>query len=303
MPGLEGGLTVGLPDDLALQPFGMLVATAVLVGTFLAERRARQEGIHPQILGEMAGYLLIFGFVIGHVLDAVFYHWDEVVRRPVFLLEIWNGLSSFGGFFGAVVGGLVWCWRRGYPFIPFADPIAWALPFGWLFGRLGCFVAHDHPGHITDFPLAVADYQSPYDVPPYPARHDLGLYEVLWCLAVIPLFLWLGRTPRRRGFYLALLPLLYAPVRFGLDFLRATDHPNGDNRFYGLTPGHYAAVLLLALGIWTWLRVHRGPPIGVPLDARWPPETLEVLDDPGPGDPPAEQDRGSSREVGRTTLK
>ena len=30
------------------------------------------------------------------------------------------------------------------------DSVAYGMPVGWLFGRLGCFVVHDHPGHITD---------------------------------------------------------------------------------------------------------------------------------------------------------
>lgn len=259
-----------LPENVYVHPFGALVAAGVLIGATVASRRARQEGLHPKVLGEMAAYVLIGGFVLGHVLDAVFYHWEVVVERPLFVLELWNGLSSFGGFVGAIAGGLFWLWRRGYPLLPFADLTSWAFPFGWLFGRLGCFVVHDHPGAVTDFPLAVADYHVSGMSPPWLVRHDLGLYEVFWCLGVIPLFLWLGRTPRPRGFYAALLPMLYAPIRFGLDFLRATDVPNGDPRILlGLTPGHYGAVLLFAIGVGTWLHVRRAPRVALPRDIRW----------------------------------
>lgn len=258
------------PHGIGIQPFGILVASGVLVGAWIATKRAEREGLHPRVMSELAGYVLLSGFVFGHVLDALFYHWDEVVRRPFFLLEIWNGLSSFGGFIGAVVGGAVWWVRRRYSLIAFLDPIAYAFPFGWIFGRTGCFMVHDHPGRITDFPLAVADYRIPGELVHH-TRHDLGLYEVFWCIAVIPLFLWLGRRRRRRGFYLVLLPLLYAPVRFGLDFLRATDISYADSRYAGLTPGHYGAFLALAAGLAMVYRVFFRPEPDVPGDAQWPP--------------------------------
>ncbi|MCB9593552.1 MAG: prolipoprotein diacylglyceryl transferase [Sandaracinaceae bacterium] len=259
-----------LPEQIEIHPFGALVAAGVLIGANLASRRARQEGLHPKVLGEMAAYVLVGGFVLGHVLDAVFYHWEVVEQDPLFVLQLWNGLSSFGGFVGAICGGVFWLWRRGYPLVPFADITSYAFPFGWVFGRMGCFVVHDHPGSVTDFPLAVADYEVRGMMPPWQVRHDLGFYEVLWCLAVIPLFFWLGRTKRVRGFYAALLPMLYAPIRFGLDFLRATDIPNGDPRILaGLTPGHYGAILLFAIGAAMWLYIRQERRYVIPRDIRW----------------------------------
>ncbi|HJL20141.1 MAG TPA: prolipoprotein diacylglyceryl transferase [Sandaracinaceae bacterium LLY-WYZ-13_1] len=278
-----GGLGVeALPAHLELHPFGMLVAMGVLVGVTVARRKAIADGLHPGALGELAGYMLISAFVLGHVLDAVFYHWEVVVERPLFLLELWNGLSSFGGFVGAFVGSMAWVAMRGYSFVAFADPIAFSFPFGWLFGRLGCTVAHDHPGKVTDFFLAIEDYRIRGGFPPWQTRHDLGLYEVFWCLAMIPLFLWLGRRRRKRGFYLTILPLLYAPVRFGLDFLRATDVPQADPRLVAgvLTPGHLGAILLFSAGLFmAWRLLTRPEPV-VPPDARLDPAGGDRAVDP-----------------------
>ena len=42
--------------------------------------------------------MLIAGFMGGHMLDEIFYHPQELVKRPWSLFFLWEGLSSFGGF-------------------------------------------------------------------------------------------------------------------------------------------------------------------------------------------------------------
>ena len=67
------------------------------------------------------------------------------------------------------------------------------------------------------------------------------------------------RKPRKRGFFMALLPLIYAPVRFFLDFLRETPDHGGDVRYYGLTPGQYGSILFFLVGIVIAVRIARRP--------------------------------------------
>ena len=253
---------------LAIHPFGLLVATGVVLGAWLARWKAARDGVHPETVMNLAGWVLIPGFICAHVFDDLAYRPELVAERPWHLLFIWDGISSFGGFFGAVAGAFVWSRRRKLPGLAFADPIAFAFPLGWLFGRTGCFVVHDHPGRVTTFFLGVADYEVGY--PPYQVRHDLGFYEVLWSALVVALFFFLAREQRPRGLYLALLALLYAPERFGLDFLRATDFSHADARYFGLTPGHYAAIVLLLIGTSTAIAVARRPWPEIPRWARWP---------------------------------
>lgn len=276
------GHTFDFPPDVQVHPFGLLVAAGVILGAFVAERRARHVGLEPMAISGLSGHVIVGGFVVGHVFDAIAYHPDHVLEEPWYVLEIWNGLSSFGGFLGAIVGAVVWQRRHQLPFVAIriaSDPIAFSFPFGWLFGRIGCFVTHDHPGRVTMSPLGVADYAVGY--PPYQVRHDLGLYEVFWCLAMIPLVLALGRRTWPRGLFLGLVPLLYAPVRFGLDFLRATDLDASDPRYLGLTPGHYAAVVLFGLGALVLVRTARDPWPVVPAWIGQPsPAEKDVADEP-----------------------
>ncbi|MEM9069412.1 MAG: prolipoprotein diacylglyceryl transferase family protein [Myxococcota bacterium] len=179
----------------------------------------------------------------------------------------WLGLSSFGGFLGAAFSVWVWKARRKLPALPLAELACWCFPAVWIFGRSGCFVVHDHPGAETTFFLGVENFHNNPGV----IRHDLGLYEVLWALVVTALFFKLRhRQTRPTGFFVALLPLLYTPVRFGLDFLRATDVANPDNRFYGLTPAQYAAIGFFFFSVYFLRRVLRSDPPEIPDAMKWP---------------------------------
>ncbi len=277
-------------ETVKFHPFGLLVMIAILFGTRVAENFARHEGIKPRLVTEFLAFATLLGlFVAAPALNTLFYYpgrllevFEDFKNIPetfgsVSSLQglvdafrtgfphfhhIFSGISSFGGFIGVITAGFLWRRHRKMPLMPLADIVAFCFPFGWLFGRLGCTVAHDHPGRVTDFFLAF----NPYEVghAPYLPRHDLGFYEVLWCLTVIPLFLYLAKRPRPRGLFVALLPALYAPVRFFLDFLRTPPSVSGDVRYLGLTPGQFASLALMVAALATLRWVLTSPPVEVP---------------------------------------
>jgi phosphatidylglycerol:prolipoprotein diacylglycerol transferase len=251
---LEGWSIPG--TTLGIHPFGLLVAAGVLAGLSLALRHARRNNIRADMLQELVTYVLVSGFVLGHVFALVAYFPDKLLREPWRIFFIWEDLSSYGGVFGSALGAYYWSYKRKVPLLPVYECIAFGFPLGWAFGRTGCFVVHDHPGRETDFFLGVADYQ--YPGLPVATRHDLGLYEVFWSLAVLALFLWLGKRQRPWGLYTGLFALLYGPFRFGLDFLRVSDQT-----YAGLTPGHYASLVsvLIALALFRHMRKHGREPL------------------------------------------
>jgi phosphatidylglycerol:prolipoprotein diacylglycerol transferase len=151
-------------------------------------------------------------------------------------------MSAFGGFFGALAGLAIYFARRHRGWLVEADILVQALVVGWVFGRLGCTLVHDHIGTRTQFPLAVRFPNGP--------RHDLGLYEFLFTvLVLVPAVFALNRRPRRPGTSVWVIALLYAPVRFFADFLRHTDLPAPDARYAGLTPAQYACIALATIGL------------------------------------------------------
>ncbi len=204
--------------------FGVLVATGVLVGIWLARKRAKFMGIDPIKLESLINWMLLSGFICSHVLDTIFYHPDELVHRPWSIVFIWEGLSSFGGFVGAALGLFLWKRFRGggASLLPYADLILSVYPVAWIFGRMGCSVVHDHKGHAA-------------------------VCALMW------------RRKWKSGTYIAVTCAMYAPVRFVLDFLRDSSGPTGDPRYFGLTPAQWACIALFGFAIWMWLKGRRPP--------------------------------------------
>ncbi|HYQ40360.1 MAG TPA: prolipoprotein diacylglyceryl transferase family protein [Polyangiaceae bacterium] len=249
------GLIGDFPSiPFTIKPFGALVATGVYIGSVLATRQGRRLGLSDRVMASFIAWVVGVGFLGGHMLDVIFYYPGQVLRDPLSLIRVWEGLSSFGGFSGAIIGGFLWKWRYKADILPYADVIASSFPAAWVFGRTGCSVAHDHPGLPSDAWFAVQ----------YPGggRFDLGLYEMLLTIPLALAFLWLRKKPRPWGFYVGAITIAYAPVRFALDFLRVAEpiaESGGlvaavDPRYAGLTPAQWACFGLLAVGVYFFAR-------------------------------------------------
>jgi phosphatidylglycerol:prolipoprotein diacylglycerol transferase len=226
-----------------VQSFGILSALGVWLACWLLVRGARVRGLDERPVVGVATWALVGGLVGAHLMHLLLYHPEEL-RGPWNawqLLKFWDGLSSTGGVLGGAAAVALYFRQRGLPFSHYSDVFALAVAPGWVVARLGCFSVHDHLGRLTTFPLAVAF--------PEGARHDLGLYDAL-LLAVISAILYVcARRGLLRGRFLPLLALLYGTGRFFLDFLRATDLPYVDARYFGLTPAQYMCIGFAVYGI------------------------------------------------------
>ncbi len=237
---------------LELHAFGALSALGIYMGARLAARAARLYAPgNERALVESAPWLVVGGVIGGHFVHLFGYH-PEILQRDGWtsILRIWEGQSSMGGLLGAMITLLILFRVKNWKILPNLNAFALGLAPGWAIARLGCFAAHDHPGVLTDFPLAVAF--------PGGARHDLGLYDALVLGALTLLLYLLARKPRPEGQLMGVLAIGYAVPRFFLDFLRAgADDPSltfVDGRILGLTPAQYVAMILLCIGTWLLLR-------------------------------------------------
>ena len=100
---------------------------------------------------------------------------------------------------------------------------------------------------------------------PHTAIHDLGFYEALWFLALVPLFYWLDRKPRFPGFFAMLLLFTHMPMRIYLDTFRLRD---GIDRWYfatdsfqGVTPAQIISGSFMILGVWIFAKRRHIEPV------------------------------------------
>ncbi len=232
-----------LPFGIPLHAFGLFVALGIYLGTRLAARAARQLSPGDDALIQRLAPWAVGGGLLGaHLLHVLGYHPELLTQKGWWAVLVPQGISSMGGVLGALAGILLFFRREGLPARRYLDALALGTAPGWAVARIGCFLAHDHPGVRTDFPLAV-QYAGG-------ARHDLGLYDVFVLAALSALLYALARRPRPQGFLMGVLAVGYCVPRFFLDFLRADDLAFVDGRYFGLTPAQYICVALAAVGAW-----------------------------------------------------
>ena len=224
-----------------------MVALGFIAGASLAAKRAEKTGLSAKAINDVAMLCLIFGILGAHVVSLLGEKPSVLWTEPWILLQVWSGLSSYGGFLGAGIAVVVYFRRKKLSFFPYADAIMFGLFPGWMLGRIGCFSVHDHPGRLSDFFLAVQF--------PGGARHDLGLYEAILALLISGVIYWLGRKERPRGFFFALLLLLYPIPRFFLDFLRASDLADSNPRYIGWTLPQYGSIALALWGVYLLVKI------------------------------------------------
>lgn len=258
-----------------IHPFTWLVALAMVLTFILGQRRVRAVGLYPPIGAAALLWVAMGGFIGAHVVEILAYQPARFVENPLSLLELWEGMSSFGGFIGGTVALYLFGLRQGVWILPYLDALVFGFTPGFIVARSGCYVSHDHPGTFSDFVLAVA----------YPggARHDLGFYEMLLAAAITAVLYLLPKRPRFVGFYTALVMALYAPARFLLDFLRV-----GEARYLGLTPAQYFSVVMLLWAAALWLRGRKRYPAE---EASEPPQGSESVGRPPPLPPPPQRPR------------
>lgn len=253
---------------LTIHAFGVIVAAAVLAGLIIGQRRFRRLGLDHALGERLAWWAVVGGFLGAHLFSVLFYFPREILTNPLTLLKLWEDISSFGSILGGILG--IWLFfRLRAPAVDtvsrwaFIDVAAFVFPVALMIGRIACTLAHDHPGTVTMFPLAVslesaearefitrvysdASRLAELPAPATLARlgfHDLGWYEFLYLLVIVVPAMWLlDRRARRPGTFLAAFILLYMPVRFLLDFLRVSDA-----RYAGLTPAQWAALTAIAM--------------------------------------------------------
>jgi phosphatidylglycerol:prolipoprotein diacylglycerol transferase len=270
---------------LPLHSYGLLIASAFMIGIWLAQREARRRGQDPERIADLSFWILVAALV-GSRVYFILVNWGDyfgpgraLVSTPLGriprLLAVWEGgLVFYGGFIGAALTAWGYLRRHRMAFLPHADTLIPSVAFGHFLGRLGCFgagccwgeVAHGHLPWAARFPPASLAYQT-FASRPHPEAflaadrlttlplHPVQLYEAFGELALFLVLVFVVR-PRKRfhGQVLATWLILYAVLRTTVELFRG-DVERGV--VAGLGVGQWTSLAILAVGAAVWARAPR----------------------------------------------
>ena len=245
---------------LALRWYGLLIASAVLIGVFLSQYLASRRHIDPELLGDLAIWLVIAAIPCARIYYVLF-QWESYSQNPGDIIAIWKGgIAIHGAILGGIAAALIFARLQRISFWQLADLVAPSLILGQAIGRWGNFFNSEAFGSPTDLPwkLYIPPDSRPLESVNVEYFHPTFLYESLWNLMVFGLLLNLffrglnGKPPLKVGTLFLVYMAAYSSGRVWIEGLRTDSLMLGDLRIAQLVSLGAIALGLAGLG-WLYL--------------------------------------------------
>jgi phosphatidylglycerol---prolipoprotein diacylglyceryl transferase len=231
------------------------IIAAARVGQMLLQR----DGIAPERVYDMAVWMVVAG-LIGARLLFVWENYQQFEGNLIRIVEInEGGISQWGGIFGALVGGYIWCRQHQVDYRAVLDAAGPAAALGFAIGRIGDVINGEHHAIATNLPWGV-EYVNQQTL------GEVGLivhpevaYELIWNLLVFVAAIVTYPIFKRRlpvGVTGLIWLSAFALGRFFLDFLRK------DSLILGLRQAQWASLLMIVISvvaIAVWMRFSSRP--------------------------------------------
>lgn len=243
----------------SLPTYGILVATGVIVGLFVAASLARRQGQDPEKTWNLGIYMVLAG-IVGAKLLMFINDFGYYSQHPGEMFSLAN-LQAAGVFYGGVIGALgvaIWYIRANHmPVLRTCDAFAPGLAIGHSIGRLGCFAAGCCYGKPTSHwwgvtfhnKLAAAWVGTPLNV----ALEPTQLFESAIEFANFLFLFWLFKRKKFEGEIIGAYLFIYGVARFFLEFIR--DDPDRGSMFGGaISAVQFIAICMVIAGGLLWLR-------------------------------------------------
>lgn len=178
---------------LTIRWYGLLIATAVLIGVNLSQYLAKKRQIKPELIGDLVIWLIIASIPMAR-LYYVLFKWQEYAQNPGQIVAIWRGgIAIHGAIIGGTVATIIFARLNRVSFWQLVDIVAPSLILGQAIGRWGNFFNSEAFGAPTNLPwkLYIPPVNRPVNYLQYEYFHPTFLYESLWNLGVFALLMWL----------------------------------------------------------------------------------------------------------------
>jgi phosphatidylglycerol---prolipoprotein diacylglyceryl transferase len=249
---------------LVIRWYGFLIASAVILGVFLAQHLASRRKVDPELISDLAVWLVVAAIPSARLYYVAF-QWQEYAQRPDQIVAIWNGgIAIHGAILGGLLAALIFARVKKISFWQLTDLVAPSLILGQAIGRWGNFFNSEAFGDPTDLPWKL--YIPPERRPPGFENsayfHPTFLYESLWNLGVFVLLITLffrglkGKPRLKVGTLFFVYLIAYSCGRFWIESLRTDSLMLGPLRIAQVVS--LVAILIGTVGL-VWLYVLQRP--------------------------------------------
>jgi phosphatidylglycerol---prolipoprotein diacylglyceryl transferase len=213
---------------VAIRWYGLLIASAVLIGVSLSQYLAQKRHVNPELLGDLAIWLVVGAIPCARIYYVAF-EWQQYVDRPGDIIAIWKGgIAIHGAILGGTIAALIFAKIQRVSFWQLADLVAPSAILGQAIGRWGNFFNSEAFGRPTDLPwkLYIPLESRPQQYANFEYFHPTFLYESLWNLMVFGLLLTLffrdvqGKISLKTGSLFLVYVAAYSSGRVWIEGLR-----------------------------------------------------------------------------------
>jgi len=249
-----------LPRSIEIGPvsihlYGLLIATAIIVGLILAKKRARLYKI-PQFIFDDPVLLIplifsILGARIYHVID----FWQVYTANPISIFYLANGgLGIWGALIGLIAGLFVVVKLKNLDLLNVLDLAAPSILLGQAIGRFGNLINQEGFGPPTNSPWGIFIEKSnrPLEFINSSHFHPTFFYEAFLNLIFFLILINLAPKLKQSGQVFALYLIFYSTTRFTTEFWRIDTWTIGS-----IQVAHVIAAVSFIIGF--WLFNHRKP--------------------------------------------
>ena len=198
--------------SFSLRWYGLLIASAVIVGVVLSQSLAKKRNINPELMSDLVIWLVLAAIPCARLYYVAF-EWERYAGKPQEILAIWHGgIAIHGAIFGGTLASLIFAKLQRISFWKILDLVAPSLILGQAIGRWGNFFNSEAFGRPTDLPwkLYIPLENRPLEYLDRDYFHPTFLYESLWNVMVFALLIWLFRSDERRKNHLKAGTLAFA---------------------------------------------------------------------------------------------
>ncbi len=253
---------------LTIRWYGLLIASAVLIGVSLSRYLAKRRHINPELLGDLALWLIVAAIPSAR-LYYVLFQWPDYAQHPDQIIAIWKGgIAIHGAILGGILAAAIFARLQKVSVWQLADLVVPSLILGQAIGRWGNFFNSEAFGDPTDLPwkLYIPENRRPAAYANFEYFHPTFLYESIWDLLVFGLLLTMffrdvqRKQPLKIGTLSLTYLVAYSGGRFWIEGVRTDSLMLGPLRMAQVISLVFMTLGLVGLA-WLYLLRHSLPDV------------------------------------------